>query len=185
MSKMNSRPINSYISSVQELKKLNPKLKKLARRKTLKPWEKAWVARTENAARGHGQLTRITEKQARELKGIDVYGKGAGFRAIHLSNVADGAKVKIKDGKLSVKSGIRNYFHEYVAPPYPDNLIDAGLAIFEKYKNPVVYVQSVSGRLSGGTLSAGAWIDVAAQFAIKYQDVENFLTGIVYLKQNK
>jgi hypothetical protein len=90
------RSTEDYLASAKKLAPLVPGLKKYRRRKTLKPGQKAAIARRERQLKNIPYLFPVTKKQKRQL------GKGKmflpGVRAIQLRGVQEDAKIKI--GKL-------------------------------------------------------------------------------------
>lgn len=104
------RATESYLESAKLLAPFVPSLRRYKRRKTLKPWQKAHIARYENWLRFQlGELKPVTKKQAKEFKN-ELYkpetqvkkgkNKGSfvrhgGVQAVRFRNT--GAKIKLKN----------------------------------------------------------------------------------------
>jgi len=61
------RETAEYIASAIELASFHPKFKKFKKRKRLLPWEKSWIARTENVYRYVKDLRPVSRKEAKEF----------------------------------------------------------------------------------------------------------------------
>lgn len=101
------RETAEYIASAAELAAILPKFKKLSKRKRLKPWEKAWIARTENVYRYTKDLRPVSRKEAKEFPELlytptTIIKSGprkgqerhhAPIQAVQMSNVGDDFKL--------------------------------------------------------------------------------------------
>ena len=99
--KKGKRPTESYLTSARIYSRYIPAMKKYKNRKSLKPHEKAAIARREKQLKGIplGTLYPVTKKQARKFKGKLFL---PGIRAIQLRQIPEGSTVKFKGSEIFV-----------------------------------------------------------------------------------
>lgn len=103
------RPASSYLESVKRLIKFAPGLAKYKRRKTLKPSEKAAIARKENILRYHTEhLVPVSKKLSKELKPVMF---APGIRAVELRNTSPGATIRQVGKDMTVTSNGRTWLY--------------------------------------------------------------------------
>lgn len=88
-----------YIASAKNLASLVPSLRPLAKRKRLKPAEKARITRREKQLKGIPDIFPVTARQAKHLKGQVIF---KGVQGIQLRNVPVGSKIRIKGKEITV-----------------------------------------------------------------------------------
>lgn len=104
----NKRPTLDYVDAARRMSRFVPGVARFKRRKTLKPWEKAMIARYEKRLRYADNLFPVNAKQAAKFHG-QLYAPGV--RAIQLKNVGRDTRVKVVKDNLIVTSNGRTYLY--------------------------------------------------------------------------
>lgn len=167
--KHRTRPASELLRLAKEIDDLAPGLKRLRRRKTLTPAEKAWITRTANRVQeigGKSKLLPVTEKQAKKLRKQKLV-VGKGIRAVAKNNMGD-AKLSIKKGKVTFRAEFMgrkrtfNFVRVQHVEDIPDRMAEIIEAGKEKGERRLVYLMTVHGR---GSIGAGSVEGVEREFA--------------------
>lgn len=126
------RPVTDYLQSAKSLSKFAPALKKYSKRKTLKPQEKAAIARKEKILRYAHHLIPVSKKTARKLKGKLF---APGIRAVQLNNTSDHAKVAVVNKELFVTSNGRDWLYWDVEGAKPADMKRAATQAFTNVRD--------------------------------------------------
>lgn len=140
--KRTRRDAAEYLGSAGELAQFLPQFKKFGKRKTLKPWEKAWIARTENVYRGIHDLRPVSKREAREFPELlyeptTTVKKGprqgqtirhAPIQAVQQSNAGDDFKILGRVGAriFVIRSNGRVWVHWHLPSVKPRAMGKAG-----------------------------------------------------------
>jgi hypothetical protein len=141
------RDTAEYLSSANALASILPQFSKFKKRKTLKPWEKSWIARTENIYKFTHDLRPVTKKEAREFpellyKPVTTIKKGpragqarhhAPIRAVQMTNVGDDFKILGRAGPdlYVIQSNSRIWVYWRLSDTHVRTLREAGEEAFD------------------------------------------------------
>lgn len=107
-----SRSDAEYIASAANLSALVPSMRKLAKRKRLKPTEKAAITRRERQLKGIPNIFPITAQQEKKMKGQTIF---KGVRGIQLRGVPADAKIRFRGKNLSVEENGRKWIYWHLS----------------------------------------------------------------------
>lgn len=108
--KKQKRSDAEYVSSAKNLSSLVPSLRKLSRRKKLRPSEKAAITRKEKALKGVPNIFPVTAQEAKRIGKQKLFAPG--IRGIQLRNVSPQAKIIYrKGGGISVEDNGRRWIY--------------------------------------------------------------------------
>lgn len=108
MSRRQKRPTNEYLAAAKRLAKFVPALRKYKRRKTLKPSEKAAIARREKQLRYTDHLIPVNKKLAKKLKKQLV---APGVSAVQLRNTGKHTTIHSVNRDMMVTSNGRTWLY--------------------------------------------------------------------------
>lgn len=172
------RPIESYVKSARDNKKLVPSLSKYSRRKTLTRWQKSAITRAENKIAKQHDLYALTKAQAKALRDKSLL-VGNGIRAIRLRSTSPDAKVSIVKGEIKVRSNGRR-FH-YIRADVSE-LITKGARVFDRFARPELWIWNKFGRENRGARSLAIWAERVNNYLAKYKNIEIFVQGFAYVE---
>lgn len=178
------RSTAEYLTAVKTLAPLHDKIKKLKRRKILRPWEKGMITKVQNrlgAQEGLAGIFPLTKLQRSRLKekGILI---SPTIHAIRLENTGVNVKVGVRGGKLHVRSSGRGFIFDPLDPDAGKYLKHAK-HLFDTIPLVTLYFWHVRGRHTTGYDSMNQFTQRVIEKFNEYleRDPNNWLLGIAYL----
>jgi hypothetical protein len=151
---------SELLQAARQVDDIAPGLKRLRRRRTLKPWEKAWITRTLNKVNEYGGKSNLIPVQKNQIKKArkNKLTVGGGITAIPKGGFGDG-KLALRNGKPVIveKAGnkTRVWHFERITDPQsiPDRMLELFRQFDAKKKRPIFYLMTTKGR---GKTGAGS-----------------------------
>ena len=160
---------SELLNAARQVDDVAPGLKRLRRRRTLKPWEKAWITRTLNKINEYGGKSNLIPVQKNQIKKArrNKLTVGHGINAIPKGGFGDG-KLATRNGKPVIveKAGgkTRVWHFERITDPsiIPDRMLELYAQFTAKNKKPIFYLMTTKGR---GKVGAGSEYAIEKTFA--------------------
>ena len=180
MSNKKSKTLRAYQKRAQVIRKFAPKARDWDLRR-LTPAQKGWITRYENQLKGKGNILAISEKQARQLpREIQING---GIRGIAINVAEPGDKISVKNGNVIIKKTNRQYTFVPTGPDFQALASQAEIS-FAKPNVKQLFLYNSRGRSGEGARDLGAFVSQLAAWFQQYNNIQDWILGIVELAQN-
>lgn len=181
--------VSDYLNEAKRLSYVAPSARKYRRRKTLKSWEKAHIARLSNEVHrvnsGFNGLVPLTKTQLRNLDDPEQVIVGNGIQAVRVTNMGPEFSVHVHKGELIIEGeGAqegRNW--HIVTVRNPDDLLPTAIDLFNQYGDGHIQANlfTTMGRTGEGVTSENQAVERWGGLSDKYGSIAEWIIGIAWL----